>query len=45
MSSSAVNRHANITNFVDGYYNNNDLWIIIELCDGGSLSGVLDKTR
>eukprot|EP00045_Choanoeca_perplexa_P007163 m.63225 g.63225 ORF g.63225 m.63225 type:complete len:296 (+) comp13960_c0_seq1:186-1073(+) len=37
-------RHDNITNFVDGYYNNNDLWIIIELCDGGSLSGVLDKT-
>eukprot|EP00730_Choanoeca_flexa_P004962 TRINITY_DN11849_c0_g1_i1.p1 TRINITY_DN11849_c0_g1~~TRINITY_DN11849_c0_g1_i1.p1 ORF type:complete len:295 (+),score=78.31 TRINITY_DN11849_c0_g1_i1:148-1032(+) len=37
-------RHGNITNFMDGYYNNNDLWIIIELCDGGSLSDVVQKT-
>eukprot|EP01147_Barroeca_monosierra_P000205 gene205-3590_t len=36
-------KHRNITNFVDAYYSNNELWILIEICDGGSLSGYLDR--
>ncbi|EDQ84583.1 uncharacterized protein MONBRDRAFT_30075 [Monosiga brevicollis MX1] len=38
-------RHDNITNFIDGYFNKPDLWIIIELCDGGSLGSLVDKTE
>eukprot|EP00049_Salpingoeca_infusionum_P009934 m.168871 g.168871 ORF g.168871 m.168871 type:complete len:340 (-) comp14488_c1_seq3:667-1686(-) len=38
-------RHANITNFVDAYYHSNDLWIIIEVCDGGAISDHLDTLK
>eukprot|EP00043_Microstomoeca_roanoka_P028887 m.19947 g.19947 ORF g.19947 m.19947 type:complete len:300 (-) comp8780_c0_seq1:435-1334(-) len=38
-------QHKNITNFVDAFYNNNELWILIEICDAGSLSGYIDKAE
>eukprot|EP00055_Hartaetosiga_balthica_P016737 m.106939 g.106939 ORF g.106939 m.106939 type:complete len:322 (+) comp9166_c0_seq2:81-1046(+) len=37
--------HANITNFVDGYMNRKELWIIIDLCEGGSLADIMDFQR
>eukprot|EP00730_Choanoeca_flexa_P003933 TRINITY_DN11541_c1_g2_i2.p3 TRINITY_DN11541_c1_g2~~TRINITY_DN11541_c1_g2_i2.p3 ORF type:complete len:297 (+),score=36.12 TRINITY_DN11541_c1_g2_i2:2907-3797(+) len=37
-------RHMNLTALVDCYwFNNKDLWIILELCEGGSLNGVAKK--
>ena len=36
-------RHTNVTNFVGGYYHDNTLWILIEVCTGGSLAEVLRK--
>eukprot|EP00056_Hartaetosiga_gracilis_P023101 m.35208 g.35208 ORF g.35208 m.35208 type:complete len:350 (+) comp9993_c0_seq2:217-1266(+) len=35
-------KHANITNFVDGYLNRKELWIIIDLCEGGSLADIME---
>lgn len=37
--------HENISNFVDGFFNNNELWIVIELADGGSLEDYIDKVN
>ena len=36
-------RHEGITNFIDGFYNEGSLWILIELADGGSLADLLDS--
>eukprot|EP00048_Salpingoeca_helianthica_P016871 m.234613 g.234613 ORF g.234613 m.234613 type:complete len:317 (+) comp19691_c0_seq1:2-952(+) len=38
-------QNPNITNFIDGYYFENTVWIIIELCTGGSLSDVLSLRK
>ncbi|EGD78432.1 STE/STE20/SLK protein kinase [Salpingoeca rosetta] len=36
-------KHRNITNFMDAYYNNNELWILLEVCDAGSLAEYVEK--
>ena len=36
-------KHRNITNFIAGYYFENNLWIIIELAAGGSIADIMRK--
>lgn len=38
-------KHPGITNFVSVYYFENNLWILIEACKGGSLSDILKKRK
>lgn len=35
--------HKGITKFIDAYFHQDQLWIIIEKCTGGSFSSILDK--
>eukprot|EP00039_Didymoeca_costata_P024213 m.9639 g.9639 ORF g.9639 m.9639 type:complete len:296 (+) comp4103_c0_seq1:241-1128(+) len=35
--------HKNVTKFVSAYYYDEQLWIVIEKCDGGSLADVMSK--
>lgn len=35
--------HRGITKFIDAYFHQDQLWIIIEKCGGGSFSSILDK--
>lgn len=34
-------RHPNIVNFIDSYLHRNDLWIVMEYMEGGSLADVI----
>lgn len=38
-------RHTNITNFLGGYFHDNTLWILIEVCTGGSLAAIIKKKK
>ncbi len=38
-------QHENITNFLGGYYFENNLWIIIEACIGGSLGDIMKRNK
>ncbi|NWZ97323.1 PAK1 kinase, partial [Nesospiza acunhae] len=35
------NRHPNIVNYIDSYLVNEDLWLVMEYVDGGTLTSVL----
>ena len=35
--------HDNMTNFVAAFYDEGNLWILIEFCAGGSINDVLKK--
>lgn len=35
----------NVTKFLASYYHNEKLWIVIEVCDAGSLSDIIDKNK
>ena len=37
--------HTNITGFIGGFFFENTLWIVIEVCSGGSLSDVLKRRK
>lgn len=39
----ATCRHENICGFLQAYYHSNKLWIVIEKCDGGAMSDILQK--
>lgn len=38
-------QHTNITNFIGGYFHESTLWIMIEVCTGGSLSDIIRKRQ
>ncbi|NXV70008.1 PAK1 kinase, partial [Molothrus ater] len=35
------NRHPNIVNYIDSYLVNEDLWLVMEYVDGGTLTSIL----
>eukprot|EP00049_Salpingoeca_infusionum_P025355 m.18770 g.18770 ORF g.18770 m.18770 type:complete len:307 (+) comp7944_c0_seq2:128-1048(+) len=37
----ATRRHVNITNYINGYINGDELWIVIELCEAGALADIM----
>eukprot|EP00051_Salpingoeca_urceolata_P005331 m.72254 g.72254 ORF g.72254 m.72254 type:complete len:397 (+) comp14241_c2_seq1:408-1598(+) len=39
----ATCRHPAITGFVDGFYYDSHLWLLIEVCSGGSLSDIMRR--
>ncbi|XP_071282009.1 serine/threonine-protein kinase PAK 3-like [Agelaius tricolor] len=39
------NKHANLVNYVDSYLLDEELWLVMEFMDGGSLHDVIRETR
>lgn len=38
-------RHPNITNYLDSYISRGDLWVIMELMEGGTLTDIIDHNK
>ncbi|NWZ04082.1 PAK3 kinase, partial [Agelaius phoeniceus] len=39
-----INRNPNLINYLDSYLLGEELWLVIEYMDGGTLSDVISKT-
>ncbi|NXB12946.1 PAK3 kinase, partial [Cnemophilus loriae] len=39
-----MNRHPNLTDYLDSYLVGKELWLVMEYMDGGTLSDVISKT-
>ncbi|NXO98662.1 PAK3 kinase, partial [Certhia brachydactyla] len=39
-----MNRNPNLVNYLDCYLVNNELWLVMEYMDGGTLTEVISKT-